>query len=136
MAMGILLGLAFGWHRHPACGTFVFRPSDRFPIPFRVSSPLFSLRPCAAPGQEPGAGLCHAPALEEAFVREGYSQDRRRVANNDFVIVGPANDPADVRQAHSGAAALAKIAAARQPFVSRGDHSGTHLKEQDLWLKA
>src|SRR5438105_2166650 len=85
---------------------------------------------------EADAVLCHAPALEEAFVRDGYGQDRRRVASNDFVIAGPANDPAGIRQAHSGWEALVMIADARRPFVSRGDQSGTHLKEQDLWRRA
>src|SRR2546421_19211 len=76
-----------------------------------------------------------APAAR-LLVLDGYSQDRRRVASNDFVITGPAGDPAGVGRAASGAAALAKIAAARQPFVSRGDQSGTHLKEQALWKAA
>ncbi|MBI3911128.1 MAG: substrate-binding domain-containing protein [Armatimonadetes bacterium] len=82
------------------------------------------------------AVLCHAPALEEAFVREGHGEDRRRVARNDFVVVGPPADPARVRHTRTAAEALARIAAAGQPFVSRGDRSGTHLKEQELWARA
>src|SRR5438270_1590546 len=72
---------------------------------------------------EADAVLCHAPALEEAFVRDGYSGDRRRVASNDLLILGPSADPAGARGAASAAAALALVAAAKQPFVSRGDQS-------------
>ena len=68
--------------------------------------------------------LCHAPAQEEAFVREGYSQDRRLVARNGFVIVGPQSDPAGVAAATTPGEAVARIARARARFVSRGDGSG------------
>ena len=85
---------------------------------------------------EADAVLCHAPALEEAYVRDGYSQDRRRVASNDFVIAGPVNDPAVVRRADSGADALTRIGTSGKPFISRGDQSGTYLKEQALWRAA
>jgi len=81
---------------------------------------------------EADAVLCHAPTLEEAFVRDGYSQDRRLVARNDFVIVGPPEDRAGVGSAKTAVEALTRIALARQSFVSRGDGSGTHLKEQAL----
>lgn len=80
--------------------------------------------------------LSHAPALEEEFVRAGFGVDRRAVMANDFVIVGPAADPAGVRGATSASQALRLIAASRTVFVSRGDESGTHQKERELWLAA
>ncbi|KPJ75602.1 MAG: tungsten ABC transporter substrate-binding protein [Deltaproteobacteria bacterium SG8_13] len=75
----------------------------------------------------------HAKARELEFVREGYGIKRYAVMHNDFVILGPAADPAGVRGMADAAAALKKIAGAKQPFVSRGDDSGTHTKEQQLW---
>jgi tungstate transport system substrate-binding protein len=80
--------------------------------------------------------LVHAPAAEQAFVDGGYGVDRRRVMHNDFVIVGPAGDPAGVLGMTDGPAALAKIARANALFVSRGDDSGTHKKEKSLWQAA
>ncbi|MDA0365639.1 MAG: substrate-binding domain-containing protein [Chloroflexi bacterium] len=80
--------------------------------------------------------LVHAPAAEEEFVAAGYGVERARVMYNDFVIVGPPSDPAGVAGAADAAAALAKIAASRSTFMSRGDHSGTHAKEQALWAAA
>jgi len=76
--------------------------------------------------------LVHAKAREERFVAEGYGAYRLAVMHNDFVIVGPPSDPAGVRGL-SAAGAFRRIAAARSPFVSRGDDSGTHTKEQALW---
>jgi tungstate transport system substrate-binding protein len=75
----------------------------------------------------------HAKAREEKFIQEGYGTKRYAVMHNDFVILGPAADPAGVKGMSDAAAALKKIAAARQTFVSRGDDSGTHTKEQQLW---
>ena len=75
----------------------------------------------------------HAKAREEQFIRQGYGTKRYAVMHNDFVILGPADDPAGVKGMTDAAAALKKIAAAGQPFVSRGDDSGTHTKEQQLW---
>jgi tungstate transport system substrate-binding protein len=75
----------------------------------------------------------HAKSREEKFVSEGYGTRRYAVMHNDFVILGPAADPAGVKGMTDAAAALEKIAAARAPFVSRGDDSGTHTKEQQLW---
>ena len=75
----------------------------------------------------------HAESREEKFVSEGYGTRRYAVMHNDFVILGPAADPAGVKGMTDAAAALEKIAAAREPFVSRGDDSGTHTKEQQLW---
>jgi tungstate transport system substrate-binding protein len=78
----------------------------------------------------------HAPAAEEAFVASGFGVDRRPVMHNDFVILGPRADPAGVRQAATAAAALARIAERHATFISRGDESGTHKKEQTLWAAA
>ncbi len=75
------------------------------------------------------AFLAHAPAAEERFMAEGHGSLRRPVMENDFVIVGPAADPAAVRGMKDAAAALAQIAAVGATFVSRGDESGTHQKE-------
>src|SRR5258708_22232234 len=80
--------------------------------------------------------LVHAPSLEKKYVDEGKLSNRRLVMVNDFVVVGPARDPAGVRGEPRAAAALAKIAASGTRFVSRGDKSGTHLLEQSLWKQA
>ncbi len=80
--------------------------------------------------------LVHSPRAEEAFVRDGHGVDRASVMYNDFVLVGPADDPAGVREADDAAGALARIAAAGTRFISRGDDSGTHVKEQELWAAA
>jgi tungstate transport system substrate-binding protein len=75
----------------------------------------------------------HDRAAEERFVAEGFGTGRRHVMFNDFVIVGPAADPARVVGGRDAAAALRRIAEARAPFVSRGDRSGTHAAELRLW---
>lgn len=75
----------------------------------------------------------HAKAREEKFVAEGYGTKRYAVMHNDFVILGPASDPAGIKGTRDAAAALKKIAEAKAKFVSRGDDSGTHTKEQQLW---
>lgn len=80
--------------------------------------------------------LSHAPELEEAFVRAGFGVNRRDVMYNDFVIVGPANDPAGVRAAAGAVDAFTRIANAHATFISRGDESGTHEKEKALWKAA
>lgn len=77
--------------------------------------------------------LVHAPAAELEYVEQGYFVDRQAVMFNDFVIVGPENDPADIKTAKTAADALAKIAKSKTDFVSRGDDSGTHKKELALW---
>ena len=77
--------------------------------------------------------LVHAKHDEEQFVAEGHGLERFDLMYNDFVIVGPPVDPAGLRQAQSATQALAKIAAVGAEFVSRGDKSGTHSKEMDLW---
>jgi tungstate transport system substrate-binding protein len=77
--------------------------------------------------------LAHAPALEKKYVEEGKMLNRRLVMYNDFIIVGPEDDPAKVKGQPSAVEALRRIAAAQARFVSRGDKSGTHLLEQGLW---
>lgn len=80
--------------------------------------------------------LVHARALEDAFMEEGHGIRREDVMYNDFVIVGPASDPAGIKGGSDAAAALTAIAEAEAPFVSRGDESGTHTKEKSLWTTA
>ena len=80
--------------------------------------------------------LVHARPLEDQFVAAGFGVNRRDVMYNDFVIIGPANDPAHVSGAKTAADALRRIAAAQTPFISRGDESGTHQKELELWRRA
>ena len=80
--------------------------------------------------------LVHAPAAELPLVENGDVSARVLVAYNDFVIVGPESDPAGVAGINDAAAALARIAAAQAPFVTRGDDSGTHKKELALWAAA
>ncbi|MFI7673803.1 substrate-binding domain-containing protein [Actinophytocola sp. NPDC049390] len=76
--------------------------------------------------------LVHSPRAEEEFVAEGTAGERRLVMHNDFVLVGPADDPAGIRGVPA-ADAMGRIAAARAGFVSRGDESGTHAREKQLW---
>ena len=78
----------------------------------------------------------HARALEEQFVAQGYGVRRFAVMYNDFVLVGPTSDPAEVAGAKDIVGALQKIKAAQAPFVSRGDRSGTHFAELQLWKAA
>ncbi len=80
--------------------------------------------------------LVHDQAAEERFVAEGHGGPRRQVMYNDFVLVGPGSDPAHIAGTHDVAAALRRIAAARAPFISRGDRSGTHAAELRLWQQA
>ena len=75
----------------------------------------------------------HAMAREEKFVADGYGAYRLGVMHNDFVIIGPATDSAGIKGERDGAVALKGIAQAKAKFVSRGDDSGTHTKEQALW---
>jgi len=80
--------------------------------------------------------MVHAKALEERFVADGFGTKRIPVMYNDFVIVGPAEDPAGIKGMKTAAEALKAIAAKGTPFISRGDKSGTHVAEMDLWAKA
>ena len=78
----------------------------------------------------------HAKPLEEKFVAEGYGVRRFEVMYNDFVLVGPKSDPAKVAGSKDIVAALQKIRSAQAPFASRGDKSGTHFAELELWKVA
>jgi len=75
----------------------------------------------------------HSKEREERFVAEGYGAYRLAVMHNDFIIIGPANDPAGIKGMKNPSDALKKIADKKSPFISRGDDSGTHTKEQALW---
>ncbi|NQT58812.1 MAG: substrate-binding domain-containing protein [Bacteroidetes bacterium] len=77
--------------------------------------------------------LVHARSREDQFIADGYGVNRRDVMHNDFVILGPAADPADIRGMTSAAEAFCAIAGAEEVFVSRGDDSGTHVRERQLW---
>ena len=77
--------------------------------------------------------LVHDPEAEQQFMDEGHGVRRRQIAWNDFVIAGPAADPAHVRGGNDSVAALKAIASVRAPFVSRGDNSGTNAAELRLW---
>jgi tungstate transport system substrate-binding protein len=78
----------------------------------------------------------HARAAEDKFLAEGEGVKRYPVMYNDFVLIGPKNDPAHVGGEKNSLEALKKVAAANAPFVSRGDRSGTHMAELDLWKAA
>jgi tungstate transport system substrate-binding protein len=80
--------------------------------------------------------MVHARTLEDRFVADGFGVDRRDVMYNDFVILGPAADPARIRGERRAVDALRKIAAAEAGFLTRGDNSGTHVKEVELWQAA
>lgn len=80
--------------------------------------------------------LVHAKPAEMAFIEAGYGLQRHSVMYNDFVLVGPKKDGADIKQAKDAADALARISTQQQRFVSRGDDSGTHKKEMSLWESA
>ena len=75
----------------------------------------------------------HAKAREEKFVSEGYGAYRLAVMHNDFVLIGPNSDPAGIKGSSKATKALGKIAQSKAKFISRGDDSGTHTKEQALW---
>jgi tungstate transport system substrate-binding protein len=77
--------------------------------------------------------LVHSPAAEKKFVVEGYGINRRLIMHNDFIIVGPPEDPAKIRGLKSSSEAFKKIASPKALFLSRGDNSGTHSKERDIW---
>ena len=77
--------------------------------------------------------LVHSPEAERQFIEEGFGVKRFDVMHNDFVIVGPNDDPAHVRETNDAPTGLGYIAAAEAPFLSRGDDSGTHIAELRLW---
>lgn len=80
--------------------------------------------------------LVHARRLEEKFVAEGWGVDRREVMYNDFIVVGPAGDPARVKGSKDVIAAFRRIAASGSRFISRGDNSGTDVMEKAYWRQA
>nr|WP_276276377.1 substrate-binding domain-containing protein [Halomicroarcula sp. SYNS111] len=80
--------------------------------------------------------MVHARGLEDEFMRNGYGVNRRDLMFNDFVIVGPEGDPAGIQGMGSATEALTAIAESGSTFVSRGDNSGTHTKELNLWAAA
>src|SRR5690348_6246454 len=85
---------------------------------------------------EADVALVHAPTLEKNYVANGKLLNRRLVMYNDFVIIGPKDDPAKVRSTKTAAGALKAIEQAKASFVSRGDNSGTHVLEKSLWKAA
>ncbi len=80
--------------------------------------------------------MVHAKSLEEKFVQEGFGTQRIPLMYNDFVLVGPAADPAGIKGMKTAAEALCRIAEKQVTFISRGDKSGTHVAEMELWGKA
>jgi tungstate transport system substrate-binding protein len=80
--------------------------------------------------------MVHARSLEDKFIADGFGVDRRDIMYNDFVILGPASDPAGIKGMKSAPAALTRIAIMGAPFVTRGDMSGTHVKELEVWEAA
>jgi len=80
--------------------------------------------------------LVHDAAAESAFVAAGHGDARRTIMRNDFVLVGPPDDPAQIRDAPDALEAMQRIARARVSFLSRGDSSGTHRREVALWRAA
>jgi tungstate transport system substrate-binding protein len=80
--------------------------------------------------------MVHAPEAVNKAIAEDWATDRTLIGSNEFYIVGPKHDPANIKSATSGADAYSKIAKAQAKFISRGDKSGTHQKEMDIWKKA
>jgi tungstate transport system substrate-binding protein len=80
--------------------------------------------------------MVHAKSLEEKFINEGFGTERIDLMYNDFVILGPANDPAGIKGMKTAGDALKKISEKMSPFITRGDKSGTHVAEMVLWAKA
>lgn len=80
--------------------------------------------------------LVHAKSLEEKFVQEGFGTERIDLMYNDFVIVGPSSDPAGIKGVEQATEALKRISEKGVTFISRGDKSGTHVAEMQLWEKA
>jgi tungstate transport system substrate-binding protein len=79
--------------------------------------------------------MVHAKSLEEKFIRDGFGTERIPLMYNDFVIVGPATDPAGIKGLSAATEALRKISETGAAFISRGDGSGTHVAEMELWAK-
>ncbi len=118
---------------------------DRLVAAFSVEHPEYSVQVVAVgTGQALALGerrdvdllLVHAPEREAEFMAEGHGLRRTTLMRNDFVIAGPESDPASVSRATDGSDALRRIASAEAPFASRGDDSGTHIREQAMWDEA
>jgi tungstate transport system substrate-binding protein len=80
--------------------------------------------------------LVHSPEAEQKFVKEGFGVNRRLVMHNDYVVVGPAADPAKIKGMKSTPEVFKKIASTNSLFISRGDNSGTNAKEKQVWKEA
>lgn len=78
----------------------------------------------------------HARPAEDKFVADGFGVDRRDVMYNDFILVGPKDDPAGIKDSKSAAEAFKKLSGGKADFISRGDDSGTHQKEKEIWKLA
>ena len=87
-------------------------------------------------GKEADVVMVHAPAAEKKAVRQGWAIKRTLLGSNEFYIVGPTDDPAQISEAKTAAQAYTRIAKANAKFLSRGDNSGTHKKEMFIWEKA
>jgi tungstate transport system substrate-binding protein len=77
--------------------------------------------------------LTHAPAAENKFIADGYADQRHIIMSNDFLLAGPESDPASIKNTPHIGEAMQKIVEKEMPFISRGDESGTHLREQQAW---
>jgi len=77
--------------------------------------------------------LVHSPAAEQKFIADGFGINRRLIMHNDYIVVGPSSDPAKIKGTKTTVDAFKKIASSGSPFMSRGDNSGTHSKEKDIW---
>ena len=80
--------------------------------------------------------LVHSPDAEKKIIADGSGINRRLVMHNDYIVVGPSSDPAKIKGIKSTTEAFKKIAASQTPFISRGDNSGTHSKEKQVWKEA
>lgn len=80
--------------------------------------------------------MVHAPAQVDKAIKDGWATGKKLIGSNEFYIVGPRSDPAGIQGASTAADAYRRIAAAKAPFVSRGDNSGTHQKEMQIWQQA
>ena len=80
--------------------------------------------------------LVHSPDAEKKFIAEGYGINRRLIMHNDYIIVGPSNDPSKIKGLKSSSEAFKKISSEKTLFMSRGDNSGTHAKEKSIWKTA
>lgn len=118
---------------------------DTLVLRFRAAHPEWEVRAIAVgSGEALALGrrgdvdvlLVHSPEAEMRFMADGHGLDRVRLMYNDFVLVGPPEDPAGAREADRAAEAFAAIARAGAPFFSRGDSSGTHVKELEIWRAA